>query len=131
MTERYSLKVSNTCNLIPRMNDGRCTTLGPHQNDINHVRCRWHRVQLLEIVYWHVYTSLSSSIGKTNKMVCGVEPLPKSHRNCGPMFLQGCRRRPLLGASVRSLSSLQDFGGGQLVSGRKTGVNSYIVDSCD
>jgi hypothetical protein len=49
------LEGANTSNLVARVDDGGSTTLGPHQDNINEIRCRWHRTHLLEVVDGHGY----------------------------------------------------------------------------
>jgi hypothetical protein len=52
---KYSLEGANPRNLVARVDDGGSTTLGPHQDNINEIRCRWHRTHLFEVVDGHGY----------------------------------------------------------------------------
>jgi hypothetical protein len=52
---KYSLEGANPRNLVARVDDGGSTTLGPLQDNINEIRCRWHRTHLFEVVDGHGY----------------------------------------------------------------------------
>ncbi len=49
----YSLECSDTGNLVARMNYSRGPSLSPHEDNVDKVRRRWHRVHLLEVIDGH------------------------------------------------------------------------------
>ena len=49
------LKSSDSGDFIPWVNDCRCFTLGPHKNNIDEIRRRWHRTHFLKVVDRHGY----------------------------------------------------------------------------
>ncbi len=51
--KEYSLEIANARDFVPRVDNGGSSALGPHQHNVDHVRCRGHRVQLLEVVHRH------------------------------------------------------------------------------
>jgi hypothetical protein len=50
---KYSLERPNTGNLVTRVDHGWSSPLSPHEDDVNHLRCRRHSVHLFEVVDWH------------------------------------------------------------------------------
>ena len=67
--DAYSLEIPNTCDLVTRMDNCRSSTLGSHQNNVDHVRCRRHRVKLLEVVHRHLLFTFSLMDRKVNRKV--------------------------------------------------------------
>lgn len=47
------LEGTNARDLVPRMDDCRRTTLGPHQHNVNEIGRRWHGAHLLKVVDRH------------------------------------------------------------------------------
>ena len=47
------LKVANTSNLVPGMNDSWCFTLSAHQDNVDQLCRRCNCVHLFKIVDWH------------------------------------------------------------------------------
>ena len=51
--QEYSLECSDAGNLVARMNHRRCPSLSPHEDNVDKVRCRRHRVHLFKVVNGH------------------------------------------------------------------------------
>lgn len=49
----YLLESSNTSNLIPRMNNSRCFSLCPCQDNINKFRRIWYMTNSFKVIDWH------------------------------------------------------------------------------